>query len=650
MHSEYAGLKTQVKDVNSQQQNWSVDQSNALYGISGWGADWFGVSDNGEVTVITGTNGDKVEVSLCEIVDGLRERGLDMPVMLRIANHLDYGVCRINEAFAAEIESQGYRGRYRGVFPIKVNQQSHIVTELARYGERYQHGLEAGSKAELLIAMATIQNTESLIICNGYKDEEFIDLGLNARQLGLNCIFVIETLSEAALIVERSRQSGIRPVLGVRIKLSTQVEGHWAQDSGARSLFGLSNYNLMRVVDMLKQADMLDCLQLLHFHLGSQIPNIRNIRVGVEEACRYYQALVGEGAPLAYLDMGGGLAVDYDGSLGSTIHSRNYSLKEYCADIIDVVKSFLDEAGLPHPDIVTESGRATVAYASVLLFNVLDVEYFTIDTPPEKELADNPYLSNLWEAWNHLSSQTLQECYNDALYEHEGISEYFLRGDIDLRTRAQGDHLFRAIMQKIVQLLPSLPRIPAELEQLPEQLADIYYANFSVFQSLPDAWAIGQVFPVLPIHRLNEKPSRVAIIADLTCDCDGKLNNFSTGEGQSKTLPVHPLRDDEEYYLGVFLVGAYQETLGDLHNLFGDTHVASVRINEDGSFHFEEELHGDSIADVLSYVEYEPQSLMRQFRTSAEKAVREGKISVAERRRIIDAYADSLRGYTYYER
>jgi len=639
-----------VQQNNSQQQGWSIDQSKALYGISGWGADWFGVSDQGEVTVVTGTNGDKVEVSLREIVDGLSQRGLDMPVMLRIANHLDFGVRRINEAFAQQIASQGYRGSYRGVFPIKVNQQSHIVNELARYGERYNHGLEAGSKAELLIAMATIRDPNSLIVCNGYKDEEFIDLGLNARQLGLNCIFVVETLSEALLIIERSRISGVKPVLGVRIKLSTRVEGHWAADSGERSLFGLSNHSLVQVVDALKQADMLDCLQLLHFHLGSQIPNIRNIRTGVEEACRYYQSLVNEGAPLKYLDMGGGLAVDYDGSLGGTMHSRNYSLKEYCADIIDVVKTFLDEIGLPHPDIVTESGRATVAYASVLLFNILDVEHFTIDEPPEKELANNPYLSNLWEAWNNLTPQTLQECYNDALYEHEGIAEYFLRGDIDLRTRAQGDHLFRAIMQKIVQLLPSLPRIPAELEQLPEQLADIYYGNFSVFQSLPDAWAIGQVFPVLPIHRLDEKPARTAVIADLTCDCDGKLTNFSTANGESKTLPVHPLKADEEYYLGVFLVGAYQETLGDLHNLFGDTNVASVRIESDGSFHFEEEMHGDSIADVLSYVEYEPQGLMRQFRTSAEKAVKEGRISVSQRRRIIDAYGESLRGYTYFER
>lgn len=636
---------------NTQANSWSAKQSAELYGINEWGSGYFGVSSDGNVEVkATGENGE-VAVPLTDIVEGLSQRGLEMPVLLRIENLVDSRLSIINESFAQAIAATGYRGQYRGAFPIKVNQQSHIVEEIARFGERYNHGLEAGSKAELMIAMSVLQNRESLIICNGYKDAEFIDLGLQARKLGFKCIFVLETLAEVKLVIERSRKLAIDPIIGVRLKLSTKVDGHWAEDSGDRSLFGLTTKELVDVIDQLKAAGLLHCLELLHFHLGSQIPNIRNIRAGVLEACRYYIELVGEGAPLKYMDLGGGLAIDYDGTSSATGHSRNYTVEEYCVDVVEAIAQQLDAHALPHPTIVTESGRATVAHTSVLLFNILDVGHFKPGPVPE-QLPENMHeqISNLWHTVKGIKLEKLQECYNDVIYYRDQVRDSFFSGEINLRDRAFAENLCLAGLQCIAGLLPEMKRVPAELEQLPEQLADIYYGNFSVFQSLPDSWAINQVFPVMPIHRLNEKPTRQATIADLTCDCDGKLDRFAGPEGETSTIPLHPVKEGEEYYLGVFLVGAYQETLGDLHNLFGDTNVASVKINPDGSLDFVHELQGDSIADVLSYVEYDPQSMFRQFRMAAEQAVRDGRITVSERQNMLTAYSESLRGYTYFER
>lgn len=635
--------------MNTETTTWTVADATELYGIDTWGADYFAISDVGEVVI--NANHGTTSLSLLTVAEALRERGLDMPLLLRVENHLDKSISKLNQAFADAIQSAGYQGQYRGVFPIKVNQQSHIIEELARFGERYHHGLEAGSKAELLIALATLQDRESLIVCNGYKDEEFIDLGLQARRLGIACVFVIETPSELPLIIQRSQAMGVEPMLGVRLKLSTKVEGHWSEDSGDRSLFGLTSTQLISIVDGLKAADMLHALKLVHFHLGSQIPNIRNIRDGVQEACRYYIDLIEEGAPLGYLDLGGGLAVDYDGSRSTDGHSRNYSLEEYCVDIVEAVQQSLEPHQIPHPTIVTESGRATVAYTSVLLFNILDVNHFEPNSLPEQLPADaHPQLHNLAAIKQSLQRGHYQEAYNDALYYRDQVQESFRRGEISLRERSLGENLCLEILQQLKEVLPKLDRVPQEMEGLAEQLADIYYGNFSVFQSLPDAWAIKQVFPVMPIHRLSEQPKRAAIIADLTCDCDGKLDNFTTPDGESSTLTLHELKPDEEYFLGVFLVGAYQETLGDLHNLFGDTNVANVRVNSDGSFDVVHELHGDSIADVLTYVEYEPRELYRKFRDIAEQAVREERISVAERQLMLGAFSESLRGYTYFER
>lgn len=641
--------------------SWSTPDAETLYGINNWGADYFTISDNGEVDVAAPTSSGVVRVSLMAVIDALKERDLNMPVLLRVENLLDNRISLLNQVFNTVIAQAAYQNEYRGVFPIKVNQQQHVIEEVSRFGSQYHHGFEAGSKAELIIALAHITDNDAYIICNGYKDAEFIDLGLHAIKLGVKCFFVIETPSELPTIIERSRALGVQPLLGVRLKLAAKVDGHWSDDSGDRSIFGLNTIQLMALVEQLKQAKMLNCLQLLHFHLGSQIPNIRNIRGGMLEACRYFIELVGEGVPLQYLDVGGGLAVDYDGNRANDYHSRNYDLHEYCADIVYTIKEQLDAHDIAHPVIISESGRATAAYSSMLLFNILDVSHFdplplaatTVESLPEivknlYEVADNVALSDAKQ--HRRQDSRLQENYNDAIHYRDELREHFRRGQVSLRERAEGENVFLTIMQRIAQILPTLERIPQELEHLGEELADIYYGNFSVFQSLPDVWAIDQIFPIMPLHRLNEAPNRSGILADLTCDCDGKIDLFVAPETpSSRTLPLHSLKPGEDYYLGVFLVGAYQETLGDLHNLFGDTNVVSIRINADGSFDVVTEFHGDSIADVLSYVEYQPQQLQKKFRDIAETAVKTGKINVTERQRMLNDFAASLRGYTYYE-
>jgi len=630
--------------------SWSSERSAELYGINTWGAGYFNLSEQGEAQVNVEFGDHQVVVSIMDIVLGMRARGLHMPAVLRIRNLLDHRIKVLNESFATAIQQGGYQSCYRGVFPIKVNQQCHVIEEIADYGRRYHHGFEAGSKAELIIALSQLRDHDSLIVCNGYKDAEFIDLGLYARQMGIACFFVLESVTELPLVIERSRALNVEPLIGVRIKNSVVVDGHWSQDSGDRSIFGLSTDSLISIVDDLRKADMLHCLQLLHCHLGSQIPNIRNVRSGVLDACRFYAGLVQEGAPMGYLDLGGGLAVDYEGARTNSTHSMNSQLQEYCSNIVESICETLDPLDIKHPVIVTESGRATVAYSSMLLFNILDVRDSTPGPIPERLPEDcSENLVSLRSVLDIVSVRNFQECYNDALFYRDELREEFHHGNATLRERALGENIYLAVLQSVAAILPKLKRIPPELENLPELLSDIYYGNFSLFQSLPDMWAIDQVFPIMPIHRLTEEPTRSAVLADLTCDCDGKIDSFSTPEGISRTLTLHALKPDEDYYLGVFLVGAYQETLGDLHNLFGDTNVVNVAVNQDGSFEFVREFHGDSIFDVLSYVEYDPKQMQEQFRLIAEEAVRSGKISIAQRQLILQAFKASLHGYTYFE-
>ncbi len=628
--------------------DWTVEDSAALYGIRQWGDGNFDVSAAGDVTVKAQFPTGEVTVPLTEIVAGAAARGHGCPLLLRIENLLDARISLLNNSFAEAINRAGYQGRYQGVFPVKVNQQCQVIEEISRFGADFAHGLEAGSKAELLLAMANL-NEGGLLICNGYKDQEFVDLGLWADKLGSRCFFVIESPSELPLILSRSKALGIKPLIGVRIKVSAKVGGLWTETSGDRSSFGLSTAQLVAVVDQLRKVGMLDCLQLLHCHLGSQIPDLDEIRTGVREASHFYADLVAEGVPLQYLDLGGGLAVDYIGNQSKHSHSRNYDLPGYCQAIVDTVAATLDAKQIAHPTLVTESGRATVAHTTILLFNILDVLRFEPLSLPKQCPADVPEpVARQFNLHQGPFSHELVETYNAALANRDQIREQFRAGAISLRQRSLAENLFLSIARQVAEQLDRSRQIPEELKDLHQNLADIYYGNFSVFQSLPDTWAIDQVYPILPIQQLDEAPVRDATISDLTCDCDGKLDCFIINGSEQQTLPLHPLQDGKDYILGVFLMGAYQETLGDLHNLFGDTNVISVRINADGSFDVAHEQAADSINEVLSFVEYDPQALFVQMRRKAENAVRQGKMSLTERQKLLNEYSARLRGSTYF--
>lgn len=630
---------------------WNKEKSEELYGIKNWGAGYFSISESGNVLVDPFLKDDLTAVSLIDIISGVRERGLDMPVLLRFENLLDSQISYLNNSFRDAMNKLNYKGEYRGVYPIKVNQQQQVVEEVTKFGQRYHHGLEVGSKAELVAALSLMKDKEACLICNGYKDEEFIDLGLYAVKMGFKCFFVIEIPGELDIVLERSKALGVQPNIGIRIKLSAKAGGHWTESGGDRSIFGLNMSQVISMVDKLKEMNMLDSVKLLHYHLGSQVPNIRDIRSAVLEAARVYAELVKEGAPMGYLDLGGGLAVDYDGSNTNYTNSRNYTVEEYCTDIVEAVMSTLDSSDVPHPIIVTESGRTTVAYYSVLLFNVLDVEKFEEYGVPDKINDDAPeQVKNLFEVNKNLSLKNIQECYNDALYYRDEIRDMFKHGRISLRERAFSEKIFWNTINQIAKEKKRIKNPPPDLEDIESAIADIYYCNFSVFQSIPDSWAIDQLFPIMPVHRLLEMPKRNAVIADITCDCDGKIDHFIDLHDVSSTLPLHEINKGEDYYLGVFLVGAYQETLGDLHNLFGDTNVVSVRINTDGTYDLVKEIHGDSVADVLSYVEFDPKDMLVRFRETAENAIHDGLISASDRPEIMRAYDNGLRGYTYYER
>ena len=630
---------------------WTTEKSEELYGIKNWSAGYFNISNEGEVTISPFGCKSEVNVSLMEIISGIRQRGLEMPVLLRIENLLDSQITHINESFRKAIRELNYHGEYRGVYPIKVNQQQQVIEEVAKFGQRYHHGLEVGSKAELIAALSILKDKEACLICNGYKDKEFIDLGLYAVKMGFKCFFVVEIPGELELILQRSEALKIKPNIGMRIKLSSKAGGHWTESGGDRSIFGLNTAQLMEALDLLKSRNMLDTLKLLHYHLGSQIPNIRDIRSAVVEAARIYAGLVKEGAAMGYLDLGGGLAVDYDGSNTNFSNSRNYSIDEYCVDIIEIVQSIMNEENISHPTIVTESGRVTVAYYSILICNVLDVAKFEItnipESPPE---GSHDLIKSLYYILKTMTLKNIQECYNDALYYRDEIREHFKHGKISLRERSFAETVFWNIISIIAKEKKKMKQFPPDLSDIESAIADIYYCNFSVFQSVPDHWAINQLFPIMPLHRLKEMPERYAVIADITCDCDGKIDSFIDLHDVKHVLQLHEPSENEDYYLGIFLVGAYQETLGDLHNLFGDTNVVSVRIYPTGGYDFVREIEGDAVADVLSYVEFNPKQMLLDFRETAEQAIRDGNISVEERRKIMNAYDNGLRGYTYFEK
>lgn len=628
---------------------WTHERSIELYGIRGWGAGYFDISDKGEVTVKPYGPNVPAEISLMDIVAGLRDRGMDMPVLLRFGNILAARIRMLNESFTKAIQDAGYSSSYRGVYPIKVNQQQQVLEEIVNYGRPYHHGLEAGSKAELIAALAYMNDPEAFIVCNGYKDEEFVDLALYAQKMGVKTVLVVEMPGEVQLVLDRAARMNIRPRLGVRAKLATRAEGHWTESGGDRSMFGLNASQIIDVVDHLRGKDMLDCLQMLHFHLGSQVPNIRSIRQAVSEGCRFYVNLVREGARMGIINVGGGLAVDYDGSHTNFASSSNYTVDEYAADVVEVIMTLTNEAEVAHPIIVSESGRATVAHHSVLLFNIIDVTRVETHGLPESLPGDvNELVQNLMEISQTLTTKNAQECYHDAVYYRDEVRSLFDRGLVSLRERALAERIFWHLINRIATEIEGRKYVPDELHGLRSAIADVYHGNFSVFQSLPDSWAIEQLFPVIPIHRLTEAPTRQATLADMTCDCDGKISRFIDLHDVKQTLPVHPM-NGQEYLMGVFLIGAYQETLGDLHNLLGDTNVVGIHITEAGEVEYAREISGDTVADVLSYVEFNPAELVDRMRKVAENAVRTGAISPQERREIMAAYETGLRGYTYFE-
>jgi arginine decarboxylase len=634
----------------SSQKSWTPEKSAELYGVESWGHNFFGVNKKGHVTVRLEDDEARAEVSLMEVIEGLRDRGTHLPVLLRFRDLLHSRISEINESFYKAIKTLNYRGEYRGVYPIKVNQQRQVIEEIAEFGKRYHYGLEAGSKPELIAALAHMHDPEAYIICNGYKDEEFIDLALHAQKMGLRIMLVLEMPSELALILERSAQIGVRPNLGVRVRLSTRGSGHWQDSAGDKSVFGLNASQVIQVVDNLKASGDIDCLKMLHYHQGSQIPNIAAIREGATEAVRMYCDLVKEGAPMGVLDIGGGMAVDYDGSHTNFHSSCNYSVAEYCADIVEVISQICDRAGVAHPNLISESGRAVVAYYSVLVFNILDVTSAqTSEAAPAIPDKAPQNLLNLIDVNKTLTKKNLQESFNDAVYYRDQMRAQFFYGNATLRERGLAEAWFWHILTRISNHIAQMEDdIPEDLRELSSTLVDFYYGNFSLFQSLPDSWAIDQLFPVMPIHRLDEKPKHRAVLADITCDCDGKIDRFINKEDVAKVLPLHELKPNEPYYVAVFLVGAYQETLGDLHNLLGDTNVVGVHL-ENGKPVYTHEVEGDTVADVLTYVEFDPKELISKFRNFAEKAVTDGRISPKERREILDIYRLGLAGYTYFE-
>ncbi|MGE3840110.1 MAG: biosynthetic arginine decarboxylase [Vicinamibacterales bacterium] len=627
---------------------WSTTDASELYEVSRWGKSYFSVGPNGHVRVHP-TKDTARWIDLKELVDNLQLRGIALPILIRFRDILRHRLGDIHDAFQSAIQQHNYNGRYVCVYPIKVNQQRQVVEEVLNFGRPYRFGIEAGSKPELMAVIAIADNTTP-IICNGFKDAEFIEMAMMATKMGRHIIPVVEKYTELELILEYAEKIGVRPTIGMRVKLAARGGGRWQNSGGYRSKFGLTVTEILRGLEELRARGMEDCLKLLHFHLGSQIPNIRIVKGALNEAARIYSELVRAGAGLEYLDVGGGLGVDYDGSQTNFESSTNYTLEEYANDVVYHIQSVCDEAGVPHPTIVSESGRAVVAYHSVLVFNVLGVSGFgneQIPTTPREEL-EQPIV-DLIETYNGLTVRNALESYHDAQQALDMALSLFNGGYLPLDQRCQAENLYWAICEKLQRLVRDMEEIPEDLQGLDEALSDTYFCNFSLFQSIPDSWAIKQLFPILPIHRLHERPSTFAVLGDITCDSDGKIDQFIDRRDVKRTLPLHPLTNGDPYYLGVFLVGAYQEILGDLHNLFGDTHAVHVSLNEQGEVVLEEVVKGDTVREVLDYVEFATEGLVSKLRTDVESAVRDGRLSYEESGRLVRFYEEGLQGYTYLE-
>ncbi|HCN05075.1 MAG TPA: arginine decarboxylase [Bacteroidetes bacterium] len=627
---------------------WRTEDSSELYNVPGWGIGYFGINSKGHI-VATPRKSKGPQVDLKELIDELILRDVQLPVLLRFPDILDDRIEKIAGCFTKAATEYNYTGKYYSVYPIKVNQQRPVVEELVRHGKRFNIGLEAGSKPELHAVLAIMDNEEALIICNGYKDEDFIELALLAQKMGKRIYIVVEKLNELRLIRSVAERLKVRPNIGIRIKLASSGSGKWEESGGDQSKFGLNASELIEAIDYGREHDLLDCFKLIHFHLGSQITNIRKIKAGLNEVAQFYVQLMQMGCAISFVDIGGGLGVDYDGSRSSVSSSINYSIQEYANDAIATLAQAATKNELPHPNVITESGRALTAHHSVLVFNVLETSSVPTWTSKDRvNKKDHELVRELHGILQSLNSRTMLEAWHDTQQVREEVLDRFSLGLVDLRTRAQTEKLYWSIAHKIAELSEELKQVPEELRQLGKLLADKYFCNFSLFQSLPDSWAIDQLFPIMPIHRLTEKPSRVATLQDITCDSDGKIDHFIGLRDFKTSLPVHPLKTGEPYYVGVFLVGAYQEILGDLHNLFGDTNAVHVVCTEKG-YSIDQVIDGESVADVLDYVQFDAKKLVRTMEAWVSASVKEKRITVQEGKEFLAIYRSGLYGYTYLE-
>ncbi|MFG6095530.1 biosynthetic arginine decarboxylase [Leptothoe sp. ISB3NOV94-8A] len=624
---------------------WTIEDSEELYRINGWGEPYFSINSAGHVIVAPqGERGGSLD--LHSLIEALQARNLSLPILVRFSDILEDRIERLNSCFAKAITKYGYDGCYRGVFPVKCNQQRHLVEDLVKFGEPYQFGLEAGSKPELMIALATLKTPGALLVCNGYKDRAYLETAMLGQKLGQTPIIVLEQLNELPLVIEVSQQLSIRPRLGVRAKLCTKGMGRWGGSAGDRAKFGLTIPEILTVVEQLRTADMLPCLQLLHFHIGSQTSSISIIKDALREACQIYVELANLGANMQYLDVGGGLGVDYNGSKTNVPASKNYSIQNYANDVVAEVKEACSSKNLPVPILISESGRAIASHQSVLVFDVLGSSEVRPQEPFQPTSEDHAILKEFYEAYQSINSKNYQEVFHDAeQFKGEAVS-LFNFGYLSLTERARVENLFWACCQKIIQVLRQESYIPDDLADLEKMMASIYYINLSVFQSAPDTWAIDQLFPIMPIHRLDEEPTCRATLADLTCDSDGKIDRFIDLHDVKSVLELHDLQAGNPYYLGMFLTGAYQEIMGNLHNLFGDTNMVHIDLTPQG-YTIEHVVKGDTMKEVLSYVQYDSEDLVEQIRLRSEISLREKQITLPEAQLLLQNYEESLSRYTY---
>jgi arginine decarboxylase len=629
--------------------SWSVEKSAELYGINNWGSGFFKINPKGniEITPFKGQSG----LDLHQLVQDLRARGVRPPILVRIPNLLQARIELISNCFNNAIRESGYKGGYSGVYPIKVNQQRHLLEEIVEFGRPCKLGLECGSKPELLIALAYMDNPDAHIVCNGFKDTEYVDTALLSMKLGRSTFIVVDRYDELNIILNASKKLNIRPKIGLRAKLTTKGEGKWIESSGARSKFGLTPSEIVEAIQVLKNENMIDCLQLLHFHIGSQVPSIQSIKGSIKEAARFFTEFHAMGASPKFIDVGGGLGIDYDGS-GKSHSSTNYSEQEYANDVVSILQTICDEKNVPHPQIISESGRAIVAHSSFLVFDVLGLnEVEKEEIPFTVDKKDSLVVKDLLYIHENVNAKNINEFYNDLVEKKNDSLQLFSFGGLSLEQRAKAEDIYWACATKMTKLAKDNPEAEDIYWALQKDLSDTYFCNFSIFQSLPDSWAVQQVFPLMPIHRLNEQPDQRATIADLTCDSDGKIDNFidpDTGKSQGY-LEVHKLKPNEPYYMAAFLAGAYQEILGDLHNLFGDTDTVHITINENGTYNIDHALVGDSVSEVLSYLDFNRFEMVERLRLAAEQSIVKGSLSHSEAKMLMKHYEEGLSGYTYLE-